>query len=76
MGIRLVSEKNWKVIIYILCKKSRLVTGDCDGTIYLWEPTEDSWSVDSEAFHGHSGSVEDLKFSPVEANVILLFLLT
>eukprot|EP00744_Colponema_vietnamica_P008981 GILI01012790.1.p1 GENE.GILI01012790.1~~GILI01012790.1.p1 ORF type:complete len:507 (-),score=175.73 GILI01012790.1:234-1754(-) len=47
----------------------RLVTGDCQKHIYLWEPQEGGWNVDKVPFSGHADSVEDLQFSPTEANV-------
>lgn len=48
----------------------RLVSGDCKNSIYLWEPTpESTWKVDSKPFSGHTASVEDLQWSPTEANV-------
>uniref|UniRef100_A0A7C9DM56 Histone-binding protein RBBP4-like N-terminal domain-containing protein n=1 Tax=Opuntia streptacantha TaxID=393608 RepID=A0A7C9DM56_OPUST len=48
----------------------RLVSGDCKNSIYLWEPASGTkWNVDSKPFAGHSASVEDLQWSPTEANV-------
>ncbi|KAK1550435.1 hypothetical protein Q3G72_019024 [Acer saccharum] len=48
----------------------RLLTGDCKSCIHLWEPTSDStWTVDANPFGGHSASVEDLQWSPTEADV-------
>ncbi|KAJ3696249.1 hypothetical protein LUZ60_001626 [Juncus effusus] len=47
----------------------RLVSGDCDKCIYLWEPTDGTWKVDSSPFVGHSASVEDLQWSPTEADI-------
>lgn len=48
----------------------RLVSGDCRNFIHLWEPASESkWNVDSKPFVGHSASVEDLQWSPTEANV-------
>lgn len=47
----------------------RLVTGDCKKHIHVWEPQEGGrWQV-SPAYNGHSGSVEDLQWSPTEATV-------
>lgn len=48
---------------------SRLISSDCSSQIYLWNPTEDSWSVDKTTFQGHSGSVEDLQWSPSQDDV-------
>ncbi|XP_071699364.1 protein HEAT STRESS TOLERANT DWD 1-like [Rutidosis leptorrhynchoides] len=48
----------------------KLVSGDCKNNIHLWEPASDStWNVDSNPFVGHTGSVEDLQWSPTEASV-------
>eukprot|EP00300_Choanocystis_sp_HF-7_P030420 c39258_g1_i1.p1 GENE.c39258_g1_i1~~c39258_g1_i1.p1 ORF type:complete len:491 (-),score=107.78 c39258_g1_i1:114-1586(-) len=48
----------------------RLVTGDCSKFIYLWEPQEGgAWNVSKLPFTGHTASVEDLSWSPVEQNV-------
>ncbi|KAF0907265.1 hypothetical protein E2562_015768 [Oryza meyeriana var. granulata] len=47
----------------------RLVSGDCNKCIHLWEPTSNSWNVDTNPFVGHSASVEDLQWSPTEADI-------
>ncbi|KAI0498228.1 hypothetical protein KFK09_021469 [Dendrobium nobile] len=47
----------------------RLVSGDCNRCIHLWEPSNDSWIVDANPFVGHQASVEDLQWSPTEADV-------
>lgn len=47
----------------------RLVSGDCNRCIHLWEPSSDSWIVDTNPFVGHNASVEDLQWSPTEADV-------
>ncbi|KMZ62347.1 putative WD-repeat protein [Zostera marina] len=47
----------------------RLATGDCDSFIHLWEPSSDTWNVDGSPFSGHTASVEDLQWSPTEADV-------
>uniref|UniRef100_A0A803MRT4 Histone-binding protein RBBP4-like N-terminal domain-containing protein n=1 Tax=Chenopodium quinoa TaxID=63459 RepID=A0A803MRT4_CHEQI len=45
----------------------KLVTGDCQNSIYLWEPASGTkWNVDKNPFVGHTGSVEDLQWSPGE----------
>eukprot|EP00276_Gloeochaete_wittrockiana_P013344 CAMPEP_0184333682 /NCGR_PEP_ID=MMETSP1089-20130417/2631_1 /TAXON_ID=38269 ORGANISM="Gloeochaete wittrockiana, Strain SAG46.84" /NCGR_SAMPLE_ID=MMETSP1089 /ASSEMBLY_ACC=CAM_ASM_000445 /LENGTH=513 /DNA_ID=CAMNT_0026657609 /DNA_START=47 /DNA_END=1588 /DNA_ORIENTATION=+ len=50
--------------------EGKLVTGDCDKNIYLWEPTEGgSWSVSDRPFAGHSSSIEDLQWSPIEPTI-------
>jgi ribosome assembly protein RRB1 len=49
---------------------ARLLSGDCKGCIHLWEPTSGGkWTVDKSPFKGHTDSVEDLQWSPTEANV-------
>jgi len=50
----------------------RLITGDCKGGIHSWTPrpdAADAWTVDQRPFVGHKESVEDLQWSPTEANV-------
>jgi len=50
----------------------RLITGDCKGGIHAWTPrpdAADAWTVDQRPFVGHKESVEDLQWSPTEANV-------
>ncbi|KAF6174876.1 hypothetical protein GIB67_026364 [Kingdonia uniflora] len=48
----------------------RLVSGDCKNSIHLWEPSSGAtWNVDPIPFTGHTASVEDLQWSPTEANV-------
>ena len=46
-----------------------LATGDCNNNIFLWKPVESSWEVDSRPYVGHTGSVEDIQWSPNEASV-------
>jgi ribosome assembly protein RRB1 len=46
-----------------------LLTGDCAGDIYAWNPlASNTWKV-SSAYKGHTSSVEDLQWSPTEATV-------
>ncbi|XP_064594876.1 glutamate-rich WD repeat-containing protein 1-like [Liolophura sinensis] len=48
----------------------RLATGDCKKNIHLWSPEEGGcWKVDQRPYTGHSASVEDIQWSPVEDNV-------
>ncbi|KAG8089165.1 hypothetical protein GUJ93_ZPchr0011g27509 [Zizania palustris] len=47
----------------------RLLSGDCNKCIHLWEPTSGSWNVDKNPFVGHSASIEDLQWSPTEADI-------
>lgn len=50
-------------------KSGRLATGDCAGSIHIWDMKGASWQVDSSPYKGHQGSVEDLQWSPVEETV-------
>lgn len=47
----------------------QLLTGDCAGRIHLWRPREGGWAVDQRPLLGHSGSVEDVQWSPNEPSV-------
>jgi ribosome assembly protein RRB1 len=47
----------------------RMATGDMAGKIRLWNPAGTSWQVDATPFSGHTGSVEDIQWSPTEATV-------
>ncbi|GAU23491.1 hypothetical protein TSUD_81730 [Trifolium subterraneum] len=48
----------------------RLLSGDCNNNIYLWEPTSAAtWNVNQTPFTGHTASVEDLQWSPGEPHV-------
>ena len=48
----------------------RLLTGDNDGKIFLTTCDNGSkWTTDNKPFTGHTGSVEDLQWSPTEPNV-------
>ncbi|XP_047330732.1 protein HEAT STRESS TOLERANT DWD 1-like [Impatiens glandulifera] len=48
----------------------RLVSGDCNNCIHLWEPaSETTWNVGSNSYVGHIASVEDLQWSPTEPHV-------
>eukprot|EP00475_Leptophrys_vorax_P006010 TRINITY_DN13655_c1_g1_i1.p1 TRINITY_DN13655_c1_g1~~TRINITY_DN13655_c1_g1_i1.p1 ORF type:complete len:534 (-),score=166.42 TRINITY_DN13655_c1_g1_i1:53-1522(-) len=49
----------------------RLVTGDSNRYMYLWEPNQGtgSWNVDKQPFVGHKASVEDLQWSPTQPEV-------
>ncbi|KAK2714194.1 hypothetical protein QYM36_008677 [Artemia franciscana] len=47
-----------------------LATGDCRNNIHVWKPQEAGlWHVEQRPYLGHSGSVEDIQWSPNEANV-------
>ena len=48
----------------------QLLTGDCHGTIHLWQPQQSrSWHVDQRPYTAHSKSVEDIQWSPNESTV-------
>lgn len=49
--------------------KGRLITGNCDKQIFVSEMHQSTWIQDEVPFSGHSGSVEDLSWSPTEATV-------
>ena len=54
-------------------KKGWLASGGQDGQIFTYVPADQSlagWEMNKNALQGHSGSVEDLQFSPAEDNVI------
>ncbi|RLN27715.1 glutamate-rich WD repeat-containing protein 1-like [Panicum miliaceum] len=42
----------------------RLVSGDCNKCIHLWEPTPNNWNIGANPFVGHTAS-----WSPTEADV-------
>lgn len=53
-------------------EEARLLSGGCNGSIYLWAPGDRggaAFAVSPDRFRGHRGSVEDLQWSPNEANV-------
>lgn len=52
-------------------KAGLLASGDNASRVHVWQPTEGGWAVDSEAYRGHTGAVEDVAWSPVEANVLM-----
>ena len=53
-------------------KPGLLATGDCANVLHVWNPTEGgSWSVDPQPYVGHTASVEDVAWSPVEPNVMM-----
>ncbi|XP_014783500.1 glutamate-rich WD repeat-containing protein 1 [Octopus bimaculoides] len=48
----------------------QLASGDCNKNIYLWKLKSDSsWCVEPNPYSSHSDSVEDIQWSPTEANV-------
>jgi WD40 repeat protein len=74
-------------ILAKFCSRGSLLSGDCAGHIYLWEPREwasggpsstsggngSAWTVDLQPFVGHTDSVEDLQWSPNERDVRMTF---
>lgn len=47
----------------------RLATGDCNGSIHIWNATESSYNVSQKPHQGHTSSVEDIQWSPAEGTV-------
>lgn len=53
-----------------LAKPGLLASGDCRRNLHVWQPTPaGKWDV-SGAYKGHTDSVEDIQWSPVEENVL------
>lgn len=53
-------------------QQGALASGDCAGRIHVWQHASGgSWSVDTDPYVGHEGSVEDVVWSPVEPGVML-----
>jgi len=53
-------------------QQGQLATGDCAAKVHVWRAAPGgSWAVDAEPYVGHTASVEDLEWSPVEPNVFL-----
>lgn len=53
-----------------LFSTGKLVTGDNNGKIYLTTRSSgEGWATDSTPFQGHTGSIEELQWSPKEKNV-------
>jgi len=47
-----------------------LLTGDCGSHIYCWDPQSGgTWHIDKVPYSGHTDSVEDIQWSPSEAEV-------
>ena len=46
--------------------------GDCNRNIHVWKPSADSasWAINEKPYKGHTASVEDIVWSPNEANVL------
>ncbi|XP_052860050.1 glutamate-rich WD repeat-containing protein 1 [Anopheles cruzii] len=51
--------------------RGMLATGDCRRDIHIWRPNDKGgWNVDQRPLIGHTDSVEDIQWSPNEANVL------
>lgn len=48
-----------------------LASGDCRNNIFLWRLAQSGWIVDQVPLSGHTNSVEDLQWSPNEANILV-----
>lgn len=51
-------------------KSGALATGDCKKNIHIWTMRTNDWNVDQQPLIGHEGSVEDIKWSPEDADVL------
>lgn len=47
-----------------------LATGDCKKNIHIWTMRGTDWNVDQQPLIGHENSVEDIKWSPDDADVL------
>lgn len=53
-----------------LAPEGKLLTGDNDGLIYATSRNSGGgWVTDTRAFQGHTGSIEEIQWSPSEASV-------
>ena len=57
------------MIVYYMPLTGQLATGDCNKNIHVWHLSDSTWQVDQRPYVGHSASVEDIQWSPNEANV-------
>ncbi|KAF8570489.1 hypothetical protein P879_02494 [Paragonimus westermani] len=48
-----------------------LASGDCNGVIYHWTPRPTDWALGRTPYTGHTGSVEDIQWSPTEPTVFI-----
>jgi len=52
--------------------EGRLASGDCAGAIHVWDPVAGGkWDVSPTPYVGHTSSVEDIQWSPVESDVFM-----
>jgi ribosome assembly protein RRB1 len=68
--LRMHKSEGYAVDWSPLISTGKLATGDNDGRIYITTRTAgEGWATDSRPFTGHTGSVEELQWSPTERNV-------
>jgi ribosome assembly protein RRB1 len=68
--LRMHKSEGYAVDWSPLISTGKLATGDNDGRIYITTRTAgEGWAADSRPFTGHTGSVEELQWSPTERNV-------
>ncbi|XP_049290260.1 glutamate-rich WD repeat-containing protein 1 [Anopheles funestus] len=64
-------QKEGFAIDWCTTTRGMLATGDCRRDIHIWRPNDKgSWNVDQRPLVGHTDSVEDIQWSPNEANVL------
>lgn len=64
-------QKEGFAIDWCTTTRGMLATGDCRRDIHIWRPNDKgSWTVDQRPLVGHTDSVEDIQWSPNEANVL------
>lgn len=68
--LRMHKSEGYAVDWSPLISTGKLVTGDNNGMIYVTTRTGgEGWATDSRPLTGHTGSVEELQWSPSEKNV-------
>ncbi|TAQ84259.1 hypothetical protein B7494_g7416 [Chlorociboria aeruginascens] len=68
--LRMHKSEGYAVDWSPLISTGKLVTGDNDGNIFVTTRTAgEGWAVDSRPLTGHTGSIEELQWSPSEKNV-------
>jgi len=59
-------------IDFSLARPGAIASGDNTGKVHVWQPAEGgTWTVEPEAYVGHTDAVEDVAWSPVEPNVMM-----
>jgi ribosome assembly protein RRB1 len=51
-------------------RSGSLATGDCKKNIHIWTMRTNDWNVDQQPLVGHENSVEDIKWSPEDSDVL------